>query len=282
MNGLALCAGIGGLELGIHLAVGDTYRTVCHVEREAYAAASLVARMEDETLDRAPVWDDLETFDGRPWCGKVDIVSAGFPCQPFSNAGKRRGTSDERWLWKDIARILGEVRPRYVFLENVRGILTPAQRDALGAVLGTLADLGYDAEWDVFSAAEVGASHRRERFFLLGHADQPRLEGRRKSVRVRCDEWATRTAGPPLGEAAGNGAKSPWPPGPGCGPEDWPESEPQPAVRREADGLPAELVDRTDRLRSLGNGVVPLVAAHAFRTLANRILREHHEGLTWV
>ena len=252
MNGLALCAGIGGLELGVKLAMPG-FRTVCHVEREAHAAATLVARMEEETLDQAPVWDDLTTFDGRPWRGKVDLVTAGFPCQPFSGAGKRRGIRDERWLWNDIARILGEVRPRYVFLENVRGILAPSQHDALAAVLGTLAELGYAAEWDLFSAAEVGAPHRRERFFLLGDADESGLEGRREPERESADQRAA------------------WPPSPEVGPEDWPEGEPEPAVRREADGLSAELVDRTDRLRCLGNGVVPLVAAYALRTLAARI-----------
>lgn len=94
MNGLALCAGVGGLELGLRLAIGPSYRTVCFVEREAFAAATLVARMEDEALDQAPVWDDLTTFDGRPWCGVVDLVAAGFPCQPLVRrrpaAGDRR------------------------------------------------------------------------------------------------------------------------------------------------------------------------------------------------
>ena len=263
MNGLALCAGIGGLELGLSLAIGG-YKTVCYVEREAYAAATLVARMEDEALDRAPIWDDLTTFDGRPWRGVVDIVTAGFPCQPFSNAGKRRGTTDERWLWDDIARILGEVRPRYVFLENVRGILAPSQHDALAAVLGTLAKLGYAAEWDLFSAAEVGAPHRRERFFLLGHANSERCNG----IDPRVQQRGSLEAG---AETEWAGPQSCWPPGPGCGPEDWPEGEPQPAVRREADGLSAELVDRADRLRCLGNGVVPLVAAYAFSVLSSRI-----------
>ena len=122
MNGLALCAGVGGLELGLSLAIPG-YRTVGYVERDTYAAATLVARMADSALDTALVWDDITTFDGRPWRGVVDIVSAGFPCQPWSAAGQRRGTKDKRWLWPDIARIVREVGPMLVYLENVPGLL---------------------------------------------------------------------------------------------------------------------------------------------------------------
>ena len=107
IHGLALCAGVGGLELGLKLALGDAFRTVGYVEREAFAASTLVARMEDEALDRAPVWDDLKTFDGVPWRGKVDLVSAGYPCQPFSVAGKRRGESDPRHHWPHVLRAIG-------------------------------------------------------------------------------------------------------------------------------------------------------------------------------
>ncbi len=158
---LSLCAGIGGLDLGLRLACGA--RTVCYVEREAYACAVLVARMEEGALDAAPIWFDLLTFDGRPWAGAVDIVAAGFPCQPFSVAGAQLGVEDERWIWPDIARIVREVRPRYVFLENV----PPLVKHGLGIVLADLAALGFDAEWGVFAASEVGAPHQRERIFIL-------------------------------------------------------------------------------------------------------------------
>src|SRR4051794_17344915 len=103
---MALCAGAGGLELGLRIALGDGYRCVVYVEREAYAAAALVARMEDSALDSAPVWDDLLTFDAKPWRGVVDLVSAGFSCQPWSPAGKRMGTEDERWIWPDLYRVI--------------------------------------------------------------------------------------------------------------------------------------------------------------------------------
>ena len=116
--GLSLCSGVGGIDLGLTIACPG-YRTVGHVERETYAAAILVARMEEKALDPAPVWDDVASFDGRPWRGAVDIVTAGYPCQPFSVAGKRRGADDPRHLWPHVARIIGEVEPPFVFLENV-------------------------------------------------------------------------------------------------------------------------------------------------------------------
>ena len=162
---MALCAGAGGLELGLRIALDDDYRCVVYVEREAYAASALVARMADQALDTAPVWDDLSTFDGKPWRGVVDIVSAGFSCQPWSIAGKQFGLEDERWIWPDIARILCEVRPEWVFLENVGGLI----RGGLEQVLRDLAISGFDAEWDSLSAAEIGAPHVRERLFILAH-----------------------------------------------------------------------------------------------------------------
>lgn len=122
MNGLAVCAGVGGLELGLRLAIGRQFRTVCYVEREAYVVAALLARFQDKALDEAPVWDDLTTFDGYPWCGVVDIVSAGLPCQPFSLAGRRKGDKGERYIRPEFFRIIEEVQPSLVFLENVPGL----------------------------------------------------------------------------------------------------------------------------------------------------------------
>jgi DNA (cytosine-5)-methyltransferase 1 len=166
VNGVSLCSGIGGIDLGLRLALGESYRTVCFVERDAFAASVLVARMEDKALDLAPIWDDLYSFDGKPWRGVVDIVSAGFPCQPWSVAGKRKGIADERWLWPEIARIIGECEPSFVFLENVPGLLW----HGLSVVLEDLAALGFDVEWDSFRASDVGAPHKRERLFILAHA----------------------------------------------------------------------------------------------------------------
>ena len=160
-----LCSGYGGFELGLRLA-GVPSRTVCHIERDSYAAATLVARMAEKNLDSAPIWDDLTTFDSAAWSGKVDCITAGFPCQPFSIAGNKDGVDDERWLWPSIFRIVRNVGPRFVFLENVTGLV----RGGLPFVLSDLANIGFDAEWGLFSAAEVGAPHKRERFWLLAHS----------------------------------------------------------------------------------------------------------------
>jgi DNA (cytosine-5)-methyltransferase 1 len=170
LNGMALCAGAGGLELGLRLALGDRYRSVVYVEREAYAAAALVARMDDEALDRAPIWDDLTTIDAGQWRGVVDLVTAGFPCQPWSVAGKRQGTADDRWLWPAIARIIRDVQPELVFIENVPGLL----RHGLALVLEDLAALGFDAEWGSFRARDIGAPHKRDRVFVLAYAIRSR------------------------------------------------------------------------------------------------------------
>lgn len=165
LNGVALCAGVGTIELGLRLALGSAYRTVGYVERETFAASVLVARMAEQAMDAAPVWDDLATFDGGPWSGRVDIVTAGFPCQPFSQAGRRGGTDDDRWLWPHVHRIVDEMQPQLVFIENV----PPIVKHGLDDILGGLAESGFDAEWGCLSAADVGATHIRQRLWLLAY-----------------------------------------------------------------------------------------------------------------
>ena len=119
----------------------------------------------------APIWNDLESFDGRPWRGVVDLLSAGFPCQPVSSAGKRRAQEDERWLWPHVARVVREVRPRIVALENVPGLLVRG----FGDVLGELAALGFNAEWMCLRASDLGASHIRRRVFVLAWRERDAL-----------------------------------------------------------------------------------------------------------
>ena len=172
MNVLSLCSGIGGLEVGIKRAVPSA-RSVGYVEREVAAASILAVRMEDGGLDPAPVHADLAAFDARPYRGRVDCVAAGVPCQPVSFAGEGRGACDERWMWPHVERILREAGPALVFVENVPGIVNRG----LDSILGSLAQLGYDAEWGVFSAADVGAPQLRKRFFLLAHAPSLQLPG---------------------------------------------------------------------------------------------------------
>lgn len=163
MNGLALYSGYGGIELGLKLAVRG-YRTVCYVERELPVAARLVELMGQKALDEAPVWSDARTFDGKAWRGKVDIITAGFPCQPFSVAGKRKGIEDDRWEWPSVRRIIDEVRPEFVFLENVPGIITSG---AVGIVTADLAARGYRWTYGILSAYDCGANHLRKRWWCL-------------------------------------------------------------------------------------------------------------------
>ena len=165
MNELALFAGAGGGILGGHL-LG--WRTVCAVEWEPYPASVLLARQNDGLLPPFPVWDDVRTFDGRPWRGIVDVVSGGFPCQDISAAGKGAGIDGERsGLWGEMARIIGEVRPRYVFVENSPLLVGRG----LVRVLADLAEMGFDARWGVVGADDVGAPHRRERCWIVAHTN---------------------------------------------------------------------------------------------------------------
>ena len=334
MNGLALFAGIGGLELGLKLAIPG-FLVICHVERDAYAAATLVARMEDAALEDAPIWDDIVTFDGKPWRGKVDVISGGFPCTDISVAGRGDGIEGEHsGLWSEYARIIREVRPRLAFIENVPALTSRG----LDRVLCDLAELGFDAEWDVFSAAGIGAPHLRRRIFILARrisdsiGDPLRdIAERRPSAALEADRWHAESGhlgedvadrerqrlegqlsagaeeGPAIGsdgtelghsdsrgregerlaEHGGIGStprdepdrhdfyrRFPWPPGPSDS-EGWrgyiAAGGPQPAICGGSDGSSAGLEFRSDRLRCLGNGVVPAVAARAFITLARRL-----------
>lgn len=163
---LSICAGIGGLDRGLRMAL-PTARTVCYIEREAFAAEILATRMGEGNLDSAPVWSDLTTFDGKPWRGRVEGIMGGFPCQPFSQAGRLRGINDERWLWDHILRIIDDVEPVWVFFENVPGL----RKQGLRRIVGDLAARGFVGEWDCYSAQQVGAPHIRERLFVLAHRD---------------------------------------------------------------------------------------------------------------
>lgn len=209
MQGLAICAGIGGLELGIHR-VCPAYRTVCYVEREAYSAAVLASRMAQGQLSDAPVWSDVATFDPRPWRHRVDLVTAGYPCQPFSLAGRRQGTNDARHLWPHIWRIVAVIRPPMLFCENVPGHLSLGLRQ----VWDDLRRLGYCIEAGLFSASEQGAPHVRKRLFLLAaDADSQRcVQGRIKSaIQLRRHRPDCRSGGlgADLADADGQGQSQP-------------------------------------------------------------------------
>jgi DNA (cytosine-5)-methyltransferase 1 len=314
VNELALFAGAGGGILGGHL-LG--WRTVCAVEWEPYAASVLVARQNDGLLPSFPIWDDVQTFDGRPWRGIVDVISGGFPCQDISAAGKGAGIDGERsGMWREMARIIHEVRPRFVFVENSPMLVSRG----LDRVLGDLAAMGFDAQWGVLGAADVGAPHQRDRIWIRGgkkvfyckkcgyefetgritkfgcpkcKSTQPEIIEMANTTQLLCDGGNDNT-GVSLGRQQVSKSRN------SSGPENvanteskrykqrgekrnfcekdggsrysllsviakssWWETEPN--VGRVADGVAA----RVDRLKAIGNGQVPLVAATAWEDLGD-------------
>lgn len=286
-RGISLCAGYAGLDLGLHIAE-PRYRTVAFVERESHAAAALVARMADQALGEAPIWDDLRSFNGASWRGRVHLVSAGYPCQPFSYAGKRSGEADPRHLWPEVARIVDEARPEWVWCENVEGHLSMGYPD----VARDLRGMGYTPKAGLFTAREAGASHRRRRLFILAHADgvgrgilpgsddrsghgeagsaAHREGGRRGSVPAeRIGEGMEFALVDDDGAGLHVDADDPpiFAPGPGDFPQ-WArllQHDPglEPALLRADHGM----ADRVDRTRAAGNGVCSLAAALAWSVL---------------
>lgn len=311
MHYLSLFSGIGGLDLGIERfgrIVGFNCRAVAYVEREAYAAEILATRIETGQLAAAPIYPDIARFDGRPFRGLVDIVAGGFPCQDVSVAGQGAGLDGERsGLWWEMLRVVDEVRPSLVIIENVAGLLADRSMDG---VIGGLAGLGFVGRWGCLRAADVGAPHQRKRVFVVaydncgGRAVVGRgglLDGERSTQRHDVNGRDAHVAdaglrGPerrPDGRGAGEAQSPqagedgsryadllPFPPGPDdpAWPailDHWPELVPgidpeaQPALRRVADGVAC----RMDRLRALGNAVVPLQAAVALVGLWDRLWR---------
>ncbi|WP_429502885.1 DNA cytosine methyltransferase [Paraburkholderia youngii] len=284
-------------------------RCVCAVEFDPYAQAVLVARQNDRTFPAFPVWDDVRTFDGRPWRGVVDIVAGGFPCQDISAAGGGDGLEGERsGLWVEMARIIREVQPIGVEVEN-SPMLTSR---GLGRVLGDLAAMGFDAEWGVLSAADVGAYHLRERIWIRGYlADSHRMRELQPPGSEPDERNGTGIGGEALAYANGKPERQGWPDhaaqgsgrrnadrgdfvphvadamrervkgivagsthaqvgqGPversdrprGYGFGRWPT---EPGMGRVVDGM----ANRSHRIKALGNGQVPRVAAAAFTLLS--------------
>jgi len=169
---ISLCSGYEGLGLGLKRAIPNV-RTVCYVEREVYAVCNLVAKIQKKLLDDAPIWDDLATFDPEPYKGMVHIIHGGYPCQSFSVAGKRLGTKDPRWVWPYIARIVETIRPVWCIFENVAGHLSLGFPE----VYCSLRNMGYSVEAGLFTAAEVGAPHKRQRLFIMAKSKR-RCRGR--------------------------------------------------------------------------------------------------------
>lgn len=308
---ISLCSGYDGIGIGLKRAIPNL-RTIAHCEIEAYAVANLIAKMEAGQMDEAPVFTDLKTFPYRELSGRVTVLSAGFPCQPFSSAGKRQATEDPRHLYPWIANGITAMRPRYVFLENVEGIISAKTADGesvLKYVLGDLEERGYSCAWGIFSASEVAAPHQRKRVFILAalsNTNIERLEGE-ASERIQGREGRgeqykvcepTRSSGE---------TRTKYPARPGEEQYEWEEPrtvgntsvkrcEQDSALRDKQQASRSDQVSgnsgsstnrgqtkpcvggtangtsyRVDRLRLLGNGVVPDTCELAFNTLIQQL-----------
>ena len=262
----SLFSGIGGIELGLERTGG--FRTAWHSEVDPYCAAILRRHWPD-----VPNLGDVR--DIGPDAPRVDVLAGGFPCQPVSQAGKRLGTFDPRWLWPEFARLVGELRPRLVLVENVPGLASKGLRD----VVADLSSAGYDAEWQLVSAASVGAPHLRERIVLVAYPHGAGLQEQRGPGAVPTKQSAPQRGGEALADAEGITERARlrtdestalrWRrPGDGGSPGGhW---APEPGMGRVAHGVPR----RVDRLRALGNGVVPQVAEY----VGHLILEAVREG----
>jgi DNA (cytosine-5)-methyltransferase 1 len=169
---IGLCAGYGGIELGLKRVL-PTMQSVALCEIEAFPIANLVAKMEAGLMESAPIWTDLKTFPWESFRDRVDILTGGYPCQPFSAAGKRAGKDDPRHLWPWIADGIRILRPRMCFFENVEGHISLGLRE----VIGELEEIGYKVSFGIFSAREIGAPHHRKRVFILAYLKCAGLEG---------------------------------------------------------------------------------------------------------
>ena len=238
---LSLCTGYGGIEKGLELA-GLEHRVLAHVEIEAFCTARLVAKMEANLLPPSPVYTNLKTLPVEPFRDRVDLITGGYPCQPFSAAGQRKGTDDPRHLWPYIKEIIRAVRPVRCFFENVEGHISLGLRE----VIADLEGLGYRTAWGIFSAREVGASHQRKRVFIMADTD-----GRRREIQTQ-GKLASQQVPRSYGSTGGTGHHT------------WPL---EPRICRVADGVR----NRIDRIRLLGNAVVPQTAAKAWLTLQQQI-----------
>lgn len=330
---ISLCAGYGGIDIGLKRCM-PTLRTILVSEIEAYAVANLVAKMEAGELDPCPIWTDLKTLPLDSIPENISILSGGFPCQPFSQAGKREGDEDPRHLFPYIKNAIRTIQPRIVFLENVEGIISAKLKgdgweDSAGTpvllhVIRELERVGYRATAGVFSAAEVGATHQRKRVFILAHRSGAGLERFGPSSRCNSEGWQK-----PVGHIGTGGLPHrKWPARPGEPQHEWEEPrvvadaysnesasirgdngevpqvsteqgqehcavvsggegeesskrQTEPQLGGTVDGPTSGLdptANRVDRLRLLGNGVVPDTAEVAFRTLYKELMDEQQSN----
>jgi len=271
---LHLFAGAGG---GILADILLGHHPVCAVEIEPYCQQVLSARQKDGHLPWFPIFDDVQTFDGKPWRGLVDVVAGGFPCQDISSAGKGAGIEGSRSsMWKHMARIIGEVRPRYAFVENSPMLVGRG----LSVVLADLAEMGYDAKWGIVGAHHVSAPHRRDRIWILANS---KGAGTWKNIRGiwerscgadrRQESSPEEMANSNLSQRKGMRCTSRSNQEysdivPRCS---WWRQDPAEALESPVGRMAHGVANRVDRLKAIGNGQVPGVAATAWQVLTNQL-----------
>lgn len=289
MRHLSLCAGIGGIDLGLHRCI-EGMRTVAMVEREAFCVSILEQKMRKGELDAAPIYPDLHRFPWSKYRGCVDLVSGGFPCQPFSLSGSRQATKDPRHLWPVITSGLAVLKPRACFFENVEGITSaesPGYHSVLHNVLCDLERLGFRSTAGRFTASETGAPHQRNRWFILGVSNSNSINDAQRGCNHGTEEMCIQRDDEGQGsqrllqlqhtESKSRSTKDQqlqrqrWPASANRQQYEWePPHTVECRMAGHSDGLPDELDDAREhqaRNRALGNAVVPAVAELAFSTL---------------
>ena len=240
MNGLDLFSGIGGMSIALR----EWVRPIAYCEIDPYCQGILFSRMVSGDLPEAPIWDDIKTLHIQSFDNSIDIFYGGFPCQGISVAGHGRGLADERSnLFFEIIRLSNEIKPRWIFLENVPAITTHGGLE----VVKEIAQMGYDSRWITITASSLGAVHKRERWFLLAHAKSKRLEERRFTSRETKGNSRSKM---PIEYLA------------------WGE---EPKNKLGMAGVDDGVSHRVDRIKALGNAVVPMQAREAFKILMGLI-----------
>lgn len=271
MNGLSLFSGIGGIDV----ALSDVVRPIAYCEIDPFCQAVLLSRMATGDLVHAPIWDDIKTLRICRSEIDIDIIYGGFPCQDISIAGHGKGLEGERsGLFFEIVRLCREIKPRFIFLENVPAITSRGGTE----VVREITAMGYDCRWCIISAASVGALHRRERWFLLANAQHERclqseLQERSRSEKeisqgsyslcesdIQSDDKADTTSKPidNIGYTWGDDTRQYWP---------FESREHWQKIVSEMGKCSDGISNHMDRLKSLGNSVVPAQVREAFKML---------------
>ena len=280
----SLFSGIGGFDLA---ARWMGWENIFHVERDPFCRQVLAHH-----FPKSQSFDDVKTFDATPFRGRLRVLSGGFPCQPFSAAGKRAGTSDDRYLWPEMFRIIREARPTYVVAENVRGLISWNEGLVLDTVCSDLEGEGYEVFPTVLPAASVNAPHRRDRIWIVAYAHDKggaggpgQVQGTNGEVPQRNDHAEPRHAGA-ANAADTDGERlqrrlhkdrpkettrhvSP------CSTQQagWQDFPTFPPICGGDDGLPSRLDGitfpkwRRESIKAYGNAIVPQVAYQIFRAL---------------